>query len=158
VKRVLALLFAACGGGQIDGGDGLAFDIDLVDSCPVADPFYFGLESIEVQLRGADGGSPCIAARRCVSIANDDVWDPEFVEAALRNVAQPLLATDRGATDFKILGSIQPGCDFSDDAVFLCGTASLSAISGAVLEVPVDCAPDATDLPACPVEPLPDCE
>ena len=148
-----------CGSGGPEGeSDRLSFDIDLVDACPVAEPFYFGIRSVEVQLRADDDGAPCVAARRCVQVAFDSVWDPEAIEADLRAVAQPLLSTDRSADDFKIIGSDAVDCSFSNqDAVFLCGTADLSAVGGGVLEVPVDCAESSLDFPVCPVEPLPDC-
>lgn len=156
---IAALAAAACGDGSIGDGDGLDFDIDLVDNCPTADPFFFGLMSVEIQLRGDSGGAPCVAARRCVPVTAASTWDVDAIESELRAVAQPLLSTELSAADFKIIGSVQDDCSFNDDMeVFLCGVAGLGEVSGGVLEVPVDCTPTATDLPACPVEPLPDCE
>lgn len=161
ISIAVAIAAAGCDDGSGGDGDGLDFDVDLVDSCPVVDPFYFGVASVEVQLRGEDGGSPCTAARRCLQVpfTGGDPWDPEMIESVLRSAAQPLLATERAASDFKIIGSQQSDCSFggSGTDVFLCGVAPLSSISGGVLEIPVDCTPSATDLPACPVEPLPDC-
>lgn len=164
MSRLWAMALALALGCGSDGpgaeGDGLAFDIDLVDACQAAQPFFFGIQSVEVQLRGDDNGAPCVAARRCVPVALDTQWNPEAIETELRGVAQPLLATERAAADFKIIGSTQLDCAFesaADEEVFLCGIAELSAVEGGVLEVPVDCPESVASLPVCPVEPLPDC-
>lgn len=158
LAAAVLLTAAGCDDGPGGDGDSLAFDIDLVDDCPVATPFYLGSRSVEVQLRGDNDGSPCVVARRCIQVAIDMTWNPETIEAELRSAAQPLLSSDRAATDFLIFGSLETDCSLQDnDDVFLCGIAPLDSISGGVLEVPVDCAPNAIDLPACTIESLPDC-